>query len=284
MAGVHRAQSVEFSAGRHPAVRVALALATAFLMTSSGLALAKGAPAEVAPPVQAWSMNLYDSSVVRYQNPDLNGCTAAATVSMLDLIAVAPMGDTPPPRGSSLPTNSFRWAIDISWNSLEQVMWFERKHMTMFKTDKGSDPHGWRNGLNYFGWGSMTAGIYRDTVFPTFEKAVKAVVNDLARTNKPVGVLGWAGAHAQYITGYTVQGEDPRVSDNYTILGVFLSDPLKEEDKRNTYVTYKTWKSGPPTIRFSKYMEFGSTLLDPIDKQIGDTEWRHKWVVIEPTQ
>jgi hypothetical protein len=130
----------------------------------------------------------------------------------------------------------------------------------------------------------MTAGIYRDTVFPTFEKAVKAVVDDLARTNKPVGVLGWAGAHAQYITGYTVQGEDPRVSDNYTILGVFLSDPLKEEGKRNTYVTYKTWKSGPSTVRFAKYMEFGSTLIDPIDKQVGDTEWRHKWVVIEPTK
>ena len=277
-----------FSASRHAVVRVALVLSVAVLMTSSGQAQAKKAPVEAPPPPQTWSMNMYSASMVRYQNPDLNGCAAAATVSMLDLIAMYSTGYAPPPRGSSLPTNSFRWQIDISWNNLERVMWFERKHMTMYKGYKGSDPHGWRNALNYFGWGSMTAGVYRDTTYSTFDRAAKAVVDDLARTNKPVGVLGWAGAHAQYITGYIVQGEDPRVSDHYNLLGVFLSDPLKEAGMPNVYVTYKSWKSGrstgPSAVRFSKYLEFGSPFVDPIDGKAGDTEWRHQFVVIEPTR
>jgi hypothetical protein len=233
-------------------------------------------------------MNLYDASIVRYQNPDLNGCAAAATVSMLNLVAMYSTGYTPPPRGSSLPTNPFRWQIDISWNALEGVMWFERKHMTMLKGFKGSDPHGWRNALNQFGWGSMRAGVYRDTTYSTFDRAARAVVDDLARTNKPVGVLGWAGAHAQYITGYMVQGEDPRVSDHYTILGVFLSDPLKEAGMKNVYITYKSWKSGrstgPSAVRLSKYLESGSTFVDPVDGKVGDTEWRHQFVLIEPTR
>jgi hypothetical protein len=239
---------------------------------------------ETPPPPHTWSVNLYDGSVTRYQNPDLNGCAAAATVSMLNLIALTPQTDTPPPRGDNLAKFTFRWTIDKSWNQQEWIMWFERNHMSMSRDTKGSDPHGWRNGLNYFGWGSLNADVYRDVSYSTFTSATHAVVDSIARTNKPAGILAWSGAHAQYVTGYTVRGEDPRISDNYTIVAVWISDPLHVEAMPNSYISLATLKSGGPAIRFTKYTQTGSLFPDSIDHQIGDKEWHNKWVVIEPVK
>jgi hypothetical protein len=240
--------------------------------------------AEAPPLVDTWSINLHDPVVFRYQNPDLNGCAAAATVDMLNLIALTPQGDQAPPRGGSLPVSTFIWKVDISWNTQEHVMWFERSHMSMSRDTKGSDPHGWRNGLNYWGWGSLTADVYRDISYPSFAAAAHAIVNAVARTNKPAGVLAWAGSHAQWITGYSVRGEDPRVSDNYTIVGVYISDPLRFSATPSAFISLASWQSGPALLRFAKYTQFGSTKPDTIDGKVGDTEWRNKWVVIEPVR
>jgi hypothetical protein len=282
----NRALLAEFGARGHVAARLALALATAIVLTSSGHAItaAKATPAEAPPSPLTWSVNLYNSSVVRFQNPDPNACVAAATVSMLGIIALNAISDTAPPVGSSLPTTTFRWGIDTTYATQESVMDFDRKHMTMYRGYKGSDPHGWRNALNYFGWGSMYAGVYKDASYPNFAAAAQATVDSLARTNKPVGILGWWGGHAQYITGYVVQGRDPRVSDKYTIVGVYLSDPLRETSMPNVFITLSQWKNGPVGIEFTRYQQSGSVFPDPIDGQAGDIEWHNKWVIIEPVK
>jgi hypothetical protein len=267
------------------AVRAGLTVAAALLVAWPGQTAAANPNMAEAPPVAAaWSMNLYYQAAVRFQNPDLDGCTAAATVSMLDLIALTPQPDQPPPRGNSLPTSSFAWTFDPSWNNQVRVLAFERDHMTMSKLLRGSDPHGWRNGLNYFGWGSMNADVYRDAAYYSYASAAHAVVAALARTNKPVGILGWAGHHAQYITGYSVRGEDPRVSDNYTIVGVYMSDPLREMDMPSIFVTSRDWMNGRFHLAFTPYEEFGSVRKDPIDGKIGDKEWRGRWVVVLPVR
>lgn len=265
--------------------RTALAVAGLLLLAWPGQTLARGSTPAEAPPLPAtWSMNLYRASVVRYQNPDLNGCTAASTVSMLDLVALASQPDQPPPRGGSLAQSSFVWTIDISWNTQEHVMWFERSHMSMTRDVKGSDPSGWRNGLNYYGWGSIYADVYRDVTFGSFNSAAHAVIDSIARTDKPAGVLGWAGSHAQYVTGYTVEGDDPRVSDNYTIVGIYLSDPLKVEARPSVYLTLKDWQSGPYVIKFARYEQYGSIFIDQIDGKTGDSKWPGKWVAILPVR
>jgi hypothetical protein len=287
MPGGHRARPIGRLACLSVAGRVALA-ATAFLVLAwPGQAAARNTPnpiAEAPPQPATWSMDLFDAAGFRFQNPDLNGCAAAATISMLNMIASTPQPDQPPPRGGSLPAYSFRWTHSTTWNAQETIMWYERSHMSMSRDTKGSDPHGWRNGLNYFGWGSLNADVYRDISYKTFTAATHAVVNSVARTGKPAGVLGWAGSHAQYVTGYTVKGNDPRVSDNYTIVGVFLSDPLREENRPTVYLTLEDWKSGGYPIEFAKYRELGSYLSDPIDHQIGDKEWYGKWVVVQPVR
>jgi hypothetical protein len=271
---------------RPPAsLRAALALAVVLLLASAGPVLAdppdEGTATEVAPPVPVWTVNIYDQGLVRNQNPDPLACTAAATESMLNLIARASLDDLPPPRGGTLPTTSFVWQVDTSFAQVENILAYERQNMTMWRSSPGTDPHGWRNALNYFGWGSMRAGVYVDSAYSSFADAARQTVHSLATTGKPVGILGWFGGHAQYVTGYTVQGEDPRVSDDYTILGVYLTDPLQADGILNVYVTYSTWQSGPLYMRFTPYWHDDSPFADPIDGQVGNWEWRGKWVIID---
>ena len=40
----------------------------------------------------------------------------------------------------------------------------------------GADANGWRNALNYFGWGSMSAGIYAVKAYDSYDSAVSAAV------------------------------------------------------------------------------------------------------------
>jgi hypothetical protein len=98
----------------------------------------------------------------------------------------------------------------------------------------GTDPHGWRNGLNYFGWGSIESGFYADRAYTSFDAAAKAVVHSMAVYGKPAGILAWYGGHAQFVTGYTVTGADPRTgSMAFTLTGVYLTDPLKSQAMRD---------------------------------------------------
>jgi hypothetical protein len=155
--------------------------------------------------------------------------------------------------------------------------------MTMLTTSAGTDPHGWRNALNYYGWGSLTAAVYRDSSYTSFDTAAKAVVSALARYHKPVGILSHAGHHSQYVVGYMVTGDDPSTgSTNFTIVGVDLTDPLQSAGYRDTWVYVTDWRSGPYGIQFAPYLETDSPYQDPVDGQIGTTEWYGKWVVIDP--
>jgi hypothetical protein len=126
--------------------------------------------------------------------------------------------------------------------------------------------------------------MYRDVAYRSYAEAARAVVDSVARTGKPVGILAWEGGHAQYVTGYTVQGQDPRVGDNYTIVGVFLTDPLREDTLVNTFISYLSWRTGPFYYRFSRDKQTDSPYADPIDGKVGNVEWEGKWVVLQPVE
>ena len=161
---------------------------------------------------------------------------------MLNMVALVSDEDAPAPPRSSLVHPSFRWQFDTTFGMEEGILRYERDNMTMPLSSRGADPNGWRNALNYFGWGSMGAGVYRVSAYASFDAAAKSAVRSIARDHKPVGVLAWGGVHAQYVTGYEVRGEDPRVGDNYTVLGVFLTDPLAGGYAMDTFS--RTWCGG----------------------------------------
>jgi len=265
---------------------IGLALGLAVVLGSAGPAFARSPATDDAAPGYAtpgtvWSFNLYEPSVVRFQNPDWRACTGAATLSMLNTIAVWSNEDQLLPLGGRVPRTALSWQIDTSYETQENILAYERNHMTMGWDLPGTDPHGWRNGLNYFGWGSINAGVYRDSVFNNFNAAARSTVVSLARHDRPVGILGWAGSHAQYVTGYTVRGGDPRVSDDWTLLGVFLTDPLQADQTINEFVTYNDWQYGPMYTRLSPYWHRESWAKDPIDGAVGAQEWWGKYVIID---
>ena len=224
------------------------------------------------PSSADWTADIWDPRADRFQDPDYTACTAADTISMLNDIFYA---------GYS---SGLSWSPTTSYDTQVSILAYERAHMTMLQTSLGTDPHGWRNALNNYGWGSMTAGVYRDSAYASFDAAAKAAVSALARFHKPVGILAVAGKHAQYLTGYQVTGEDPATgSMNFTIVGVDITDPLKSEGRRDAWVTASDWENGTAWVAFSPYMETDSPYTDPIDGHVAHDEWYGKWVIIDPT-
>jgi hypothetical protein len=221
----------------------------------------------------AWTADLYDTRADRWQDPDYTACTAASTESMLNTISYS--------RASS----GLVWKTTTSYDTQESILAYERAHMTMLTSSLGTDPHGWRNALNYFGWGSMNAGVYRDSSYSSFDAAAKAAVSALAMYHKPVGILALAGGHAQVMTGYQVSGDDPSTgSMNFTIVGVDITDPYHWAARRDSWVSLADWSSGGTWVRFSPYLESDSPYRDPIDSKVGYDEWYGKWVIIDPVK
>jgi len=225
------------------------------------------------PHPATYTADLFDTRADRWQDPDYTACTATATMSMLNTVSYAATA------------SGLVWQPTTSYDTQESILAYERAHMTMLVTSAGTDPHGWRNALNYYGWGSMSAGVYRDSSYSSFDSATKAAVSALARYHKPVGILALAGGHAQVMTGFEVIGDDPSTgSMNFTIVGVDITDPYAWAARRDSWVTLADWRSGGTWVRFSPYLESDSPYRDPIDSKIGYDEWYGKWVIIDPVK
>ena len=246
---------------------------------------------QTAVAAATWRYDMYDGTAVRYQDPDYTACAATATQMMLNTIygtldkefILKPfsLGD------KFIRANSpvFSWRPSTLYETQETVLGYERAHMTMLSSSAGTDPHGWRNGLNYFGWGSIYSGVYADQAFTSFDAAAKAVVHALAVYGKPAGILAWYGGHAQFVTGYTVTGADPRTGSlSFTLTGVYLTDPLKSQGMRDKLLTYKVWRYDAAKIAFKQYWQKDSPQVDPIDGKAGTAEWYGRWVAILPVR
>jgi hypothetical protein len=239
------------------------------------------APSPKATP-STWTLDVYDARAVRWQNPDLTACTAASTQMMLNM-SVYWEDDSPAGAAEPEPRPPLGWKADVSYARQESILAYQRRTGTMLLSWPGADAHGWRNALNYYGWGSVRAGVYRDEAFDSFDAAVRSTVTAIALYRKPVGILAWAGDHAQIVTGYRVTGDDPRTGmTDFSVVGVYLTDPLRSDGFRDHYVSLATWKSGAETIRFTPYLMTNSPYADPIDGHQGNAEWDGRWVIIAP--
>jgi hypothetical protein len=241
-------------------------------------------PTPAGSPQTDWTLTLYNENGVRFQNPDHEACTAASAQTTLNMIALG--------------GGATGWTPTIDYAVQEQIFEYERANMTMAVTSPGSDPHGTRNALNYYGWNSMWAGVYVDRAYSTFDEAAKTIVSTIARTHKPAIIFTWFGGHTQVVSGYKVHGADPAKSSAFTILGVYLTDPLLgtgslfydgvwhevQPIEADTFVTLANWKSGPDAVQFRRYWQPDSTLVDPIDGNIGKKEWYNRWVVVLATK
>jgi hypothetical protein len=266
---------------------VATAAATAAAGTPEPMSppapTATAAPTPTATAAPAlWTLNVYDASGMRYQNPDLTACTAASAQIMLNM-ATTWTDYAPLAPGHAAPSKPVGWKVDVSYARMETLLAYQRKNGTMLLSWGGADAHGWRNAMNFYGWGSIRADVYRDLTYSSFIDAARATVMAVALYRKPVGILGWAGDHAQIVTGYRVKGADPRTgSSDFEILGVYLSDPLRSDAYLNAYIPLTTWNAGAKTIKFTPYEMTNSPFVDSLDHKQGNAEWDGKWVIVAP--
>jgi hypothetical protein len=144
-------------------------------------------------PAQAsttWSRNLYVASGFVYQDPYFTACTAASVMTMLNTIALRRTGG---PGFSWTPYRVRNSADPADLRDMTSILAFERSNDTLRTTSAGSDAHGWRNALNYYGWGSTAMTdpsrmVYEDRAYGSFGSAVKAAVKAIARYGMPVGM------------------------------------------------------------------------------------------------
>lgn len=241
------------------------------------------------------SRNLWVDAAFLYQDPYNNACTAASTMIMLNTIAYRGTGG-----------NGFAWTPyrvkkspdPADKRDMTSILSFERAHDTLVADTSGSDPHGWRNALNFYGWGkaAMTDPSlmpYVDKAYRSFDGALKAAVKAIARQQMPVGILAWAGGHAQVMTGYIVTGDDPRISNDFTVTYVYVSDPLKRSEVVNRKLSYEAFKAGALRYRFRRYLESDSPYDDPyvdgtiassVSSAVGPSEWYSRWVIVVPVR
>jgi hypothetical protein len=235
-------------------------------------------------PATPSSLDLYVSSGFRYQDPNYSACTSTSAQTMLNYIRAKGTGG----RG-------FRWVRTVSGATRDAMLRWERNHDTL-AGGRGSDPHGWRNALNFYGWGVgalTTAGrVYEDVAYSSYAQAIKASVRAIIATRKPVGILGWRGNHAQVITGYYGLVGDPfatdstgRYTDAFGVGGLYLSDTLSASRMRHIRVSYYNLQyTTNYRLRFRPYLETDSKLDDPYTvgwrRAVG--EWYRRYVVILP--
>jgi hypothetical protein len=230
------------------------------------------------------NLNLYDADGFRYQDPYYSACVSAAGMDMLNFVSLAGAGG-----------RDFTWQRTRSDTAVQSMLTWARAHDTL-DGGTGSDPHGWRNVLNYYGWGSdaLLEGqrVYDDAAYKTYAGAVKAAVRAMILTEKPVGMLGWAGRHAQMITGYYGLKGDPFARDSsgtwtntFTVDGFYLADPLKSDGFVNAKITYTRLRdSTNPELRFRPYTETDSLLDDryTAGSVVSKNEWYGKYVLVIP--
>jgi len=213
-------------------------------------------------------------------------CTATSVRSMLNFIAARSTGG-----------DGFIWQPTV-WGSIrDKILAWQRTHDTLVG-GRGSDPHGWRNALNYYGWGAeaLVAGarVYDDFAYTSYDGAMKAAVRALILTGKPVGLLGWRGAHAQMITGYYGLVGNPFAKDDagryrnaFSVAGFYMTDPLRRSRVVNRTIRYTTLRSTSNyRIRFQRYYETDSRYDDPYTPgyRRSRDEWYRRFVVILPVR
>jgi hypothetical protein len=215
---------------------------------------------------------------VRYQDPDMTACVATSTMIMLNEVAANGR------RGSG-----FRWVTSTTLARQRSILRWARAHDTLEPGPGGTDPNGWRNALNQYGWGTytdpatMTYQVFADLAYDT---SLKRAVAAMARYHRPVGMLGWAGGHAQVLHGYVVYGQDPAKSMHFTVLSVYLTDPLKRDAMRNVRISAARLATGLLRYRFRRYAQRDSPYDDPYTTGYlaAFRGWYGRFVIVAPVR
>jgi hypothetical protein len=131
----------------------------------------------------------------------------------------------------------------------------------------GTNPAGWSAILDRYGGSSYSVQTFGDST-----SALKKAATRMRQTNKPVGMLVWSGRHAWVMNGFTAT-DDPAVTSNFTITGVYVSGPLYPRPVNS--LGYD-----PPPNTFYTPAQLGKYFLTYTDTIV--KTWNGKYVLIVP--
>ncbi len=102
----------------------------------------------------------------------------------------------------------------------DQKRLWEMARDTSLSPYGGANPRGWIATLNELG-----IGPYRLVSLPTLDEAVAVAARAIRTTERPVGLVMWAGRHAWVMTGFESTA-DPGAFDAVDVTGIRVLDPL----------------------------------------------------------
>lgn len=158
------------------------------------------------PPQDGYSMNLYEKGDFVSQKT-LYWCIGASMQMMLNII-----GATDDESRAS--QERYMRVARSMGPSLRQV-----DHGQSAGGLRGAGSSGWARGLVELG-----AGGYTERGVAGYGAAVREAAFALRRTNRPVGLIVWRGAHAWVMTGFTATA-DPLADPDFRVTGVYVQDP-----------------------------------------------------------
>jgi putative peptidoglycan lipid II flippase len=82
----------------------------------------------------------------------------------------------------------------------------------------GADPAGWAGALTQLGYGKYSVGAEADMT-----AAIKKVVTQIRKTQRPAGLLVWYGWHSWIVSGFTASA-DPATTSKFTVLSLRIED------------------------------------------------------------
>jgi len=148
------------------------------------------------PPTKPYALNLYAPGdfVAQYT---FEWCVGASIQMTLNLVTAR--------------TNRTR--------SLQQRLWEQARDLSNSPFG-GANPVGWTGALNQVG-----VGTYALASEPDLVTAIRTAARAIRQTERPVGLVMWAGRHAWVMSGFSGLG-DPAITPNFEVTGVRVLDPL----------------------------------------------------------
>lgn len=191
-----------------PLLALALALVVPAASASNGRP-ASGAPTPVGatPTAGEFSINLYRQGDFASQRTPY-WCIGASMQMMLNIIGVTD------DESSRAGQESYMRVARSMGPSLRQV-----DHGQSAGGLRGAGSSGWARGLVELG-----AGGYEELAVDDYDIALRLAADALRRTNRPVGLIVWRGAHAWVMSGFTATA-DPLADPDYHVTGVYIQDP-----------------------------------------------------------
>lgn len=217
---------------RRASLAAAMALVLPILLTAS------------APRAQAATVFRYDLYTPwGYERQvDSRTCTAAAIAMMANWITHR----------------------DLDLNQLAILRYEQRVDALDDRVQRGSDPLGWSIGATAVMDFLRMPVTYGWVAYDRKSTALRMAAWHVARYGKPVGLLVKHGRHAVVMTGFEATA-DPRRTGTWSLVAIYVSDPLGSRHARYT----------PATAPLDKYWQLDAT-------RTYDRLWYDRLVMVVP--